>query len=81
MKRFLFLLLIVCGFSLTKAQIPPDVTDLILKQASVKLNVAYQDLCQDYTLGKCTITPVSPKTYKVSDGGGSVIILDLDDLL
>ena len=61
--------------------IPQAMVEVILKQAASKLGVPYQDLCQDYLDKKCSIVPISPKLYKVSDGGGSIVTILMDDLL
>lgn len=66
--------------SLLSPGIPPYLADIILKEASQKLSIPYQDLCQDYIAGKCSIETVSWKQYKVSAGGGMTIII-LDDAL
>lgn len=67
-------------FACSTTNIPQYLVDIILKKASQKLSIPYQDLCQDYHNGKCSIETISQKQYKVSAGGGMTIII-LDDAL
>ena len=54
----------------------PQVLDYILKKAAKELGMTYELVVAKYKDGSCIVQQQSPKTYKVSTGGGSIIILD-----
>lgn len=71
-----------CELNLTPpCNIPQALVNTILKRAAAKLGTDYFTLSLQYTDGTCTIEAITQKSYKVSEGGGSIIIIDLDDAL
>jgi len=90
MRRLTYLLLLAAGISgglssptlaspktiSYTCDISPQVLEYILKSAAKELGMTYEEVQEKYEDGSCTILQLSPKVYKVTTGGGSIIILD-----
>lgn len=68
-------------YSFAAPFIPDALVDIILKKAAQDLGVSYFSIKQDYQNGICCIHQINPKVYKVVGGGGSIVIIELDDIL